>query len=115
LRRKLILGLLVVPLGVLLVALAVVNRDSVSLTLDPFGGRDPRLIVEAPLFLYLLGAFALGVAVGGVSTWLGQAKWRRSARPGARAAGEWRRPAGRLDKKRGGGHKLPAHRHLPVD
>jgi uncharacterized integral membrane protein len=115
LRRKLIFGLLVVPLGVLLVALAVVNRDPVSLTLDPFGGRDARLVVEAPLFLYLLGAFALGVAVGGVATWLGQAKWRRSARQGARAAGEWRRQAGRLDKERDGGHKLPAHRHLPAD
>ena len=71
--RKLILALVVVPLGVVLVALAVVNRKPALLILDPFGGAEPGLFLEAPLFLFLLGAFALGLVVGGVAPWRRQA------------------------------------------
>ena len=59
--RKLVAALIVVPLGVLLVALAVVNRKPVTLGLNPFDANS-GLAVEAPLFLFLLGAFALGLA-----------------------------------------------------
>jgi hypothetical protein len=97
--RKLILALVVVPLGVVLVALAVVNRKPALLILDPFGGAEPGLFLEAPLFLFLLGAFALGLVVGGIATWLGQGKWRRTARAGAREARELRRQADRLEKE----------------
>ena len=84
--RKLVIGLVVVPLGALLVALAVVNRKAAILVLDPFGGVEPRLSLEAPLFLFLLCAFALGLIVGGVAAWFSQGKWRRTARAGAREA-----------------------------
>ncbi len=83
--RKLALGFIVVPLGVVLIALAVVNRKPVELTLDPFGALDPTVGIEAPLFLLLLGAFALGLIVGGIATWFSQGKWRRMAREGIRA------------------------------
>ena len=96
--RKLILALVVVPLGVVLVALAVVNRKPVLLILDPFGGAEPGLFLEAPLFLFLLGAFAFGLVVGGIATWLGQGKWRRTARAEAREARELRRQTDRLEK-----------------
>ena len=46
--RKLILGLVIVPLGVLLVALAVVNRTPAQLVLDPFGGNEPSLVLLGP-------------------------------------------------------------------
>jgi uncharacterized integral membrane protein len=101
----LIFGLVVVPLGLLLVALAVANREPVSLLLDPFGGGSKSLVIEAPLFLFLLGAFALGLLLGGFATWLGQAKWRRSARAGAREASDWRRRAGQLEREREGEHR----------
>ena len=52
-------------------ALAVVNRKPAILVLDPFGGGEPRLSLEVPLFLFLLGAFALGLIIGGIATWLG--------------------------------------------
>ena len=77
--RKFVAGLIVVPLGVLLVALAVVNRKPVMLGLNPFDGNSD-FGVEAPFFLFLLGAFALGLVIGGLVTWLGQGKWRRTAR-----------------------------------
>jgi hypothetical protein len=78
--RKLILALIVVPLGVVLVALAVVNRKPATLILDPLGSAEPSLSLEAPFFVFLLGAFALGLIVGGAATWLSQGKWRRLAR-----------------------------------
>lgn len=97
--RKLILALVVVPLGVVLIALAVVNRKPALLILNPFGGGEPGFSLEAPLFLFLLGSFALGLVVGGIATWLGQGKWRRTARAEAREARELRRQADRLEKE----------------
>ena len=97
--RKLILALVVVPLGVALIALAVVNRAPTVLILDPFGGSEPHLSLQAPFFLFLLGAFALGLLVGGVASWVNQGKWRRTAREEAREARDWRRQADRLEKE----------------
>jgi hypothetical protein len=97
--RKLILALVVVPLGVVLIALAVVNRAPTVLILDPFGGAEPNFSVQAPFFLFLLAAFALGLAVGGVASWVNQGKWRRTAREEAREARDWRRQADHLEKE----------------
>jgi hypothetical protein len=97
--RKLVLVLVVLPLAVVLIALAVVNRKPALLILDPFGGAESGMSLEAPLFLFLLGAFALGLVVGGIATWIGQGKWRRLAREETRQARDWRRQADRLEKE----------------
>lgn len=97
--RKLILALVIVPLGLVLIALAVVNRAPAELILDPFGGTEPNLTLQAPFFLFLLGAFALGLVVGGVASWVNQGKWRRTAREEAREARDWRRHADRLERE----------------
>lgn len=96
--RKLVLGLVVIPLGLALIALAVVNRSPAELILDPFGGEQ-GYIVEAPLFLFLLCPFALGLLTGGFASWLSQGKWRRTARAEAREARDWRRQADRLERE----------------
>jgi hypothetical protein len=112
--RKLILALVIVPLGVVLVALAVVNRKPALLTLDPFGASEPGLSLEAPLFLMLLGSFALGLVVGGIATWLGQGKWRRLAREETRQARDWRRQADRLEKELEGVDDAGPRAQLPA-
>jgi uncharacterized integral membrane protein len=96
--RRFIAALVLVPLAVLLVALAVVNRKPVTLGLNPFDA-NAGFAVEAPLFLLLLGAFACGLLIGGLATWLGQSKWRKTARVEAREASTWRRQADRLEKE----------------
>lgn len=96
--RNFFAGLVLVLLGVLLVALAVVNRMPVMLGLNPFDSRS-GFGIEAPLFLFLLGAFALGLVIGGLATWLSQGKWRKTARAEAREASTWRRQADRLEKE----------------
>ena len=112
--RKFVAGLIVVPLGVLLVALAVANRKPVMLGLNPFDGNS-GFGVEAPFFLFLLGAFALGVVIGGFATWLGQGKWRRTARVEAREASTWRRQADRLEKELEGLDARPKRVRLAAD
>jgi uncharacterized integral membrane protein len=97
--RKLVFALIFVPLGVLLIALAVVNRKPVELILDPFGGPDPGLTWQAPFFLFLIGAFALGLVVGGIATWFSQGKWRKTARVRRREADEWHSRADKLEQE----------------
>lgn len=113
--RKLVLALVVIPLGVVLVTLAIVNRKPALLVLDPFGGSEGGLSLEAPLFLFLLGAFALGLVVGGIATWLRQGKWRKTAREGAREARELRRQADRLETELEGAGSATARPRLAVD
>jgi hypothetical protein len=96
--RRLLAALILVPLALLLVALAVANRKAVTLGLNPLDSTA-GFGVEAPLFLFLFGAFALGLVVGGFATWLGQSEWRLMARTQAREATSWRRQAERLEKE----------------
>ncbi|MFZ2017373.1 MAG: LapA family protein [Methyloceanibacter sp.] len=113
--RKIALGFIVVPLAVVLIALAVVNRKPVELTLDPFGGLDPSVAIEAPLFLLVLGVFACGLIVGGIATWFTQGKWRRMAREEARQARDWRRQVDRLEKELEGLDSNRDRARLPAD
>jgi heme/copper-type cytochrome/quinol oxidase subunit 1 len=113
--RKIAIGFIVVPVGVVLIALAVVNRKPVELVLDPFGALSPSLSIEAPLFLLVLGVFAVGLIVGGITTWFTQGKWRRMAREEAREAHEWRRQADRLEKELEGLDSTRLRARLPAD
>jgi hypothetical protein len=112
--RKLAAGLLVLPLGALLVALAVVNRKAVTLGLNPFDGES-GFGIEAPFFLFLLGAFGLGLIAGGGATWLDQGKWRRKARADAREASNWRRQSDRLEKELEGADARAYRIRLPAE
>ena len=113
--RKLILVLVVLPLALVLITLAVVNRKPALLVLDPLGGTEPGLSLEAPLFLLLLGAFAFGLVVGGIATWIGQGKWRRLAREETRQARDWRRQADRLEKELEGTDRGAPRAQLPAE
>ena len=111
--RKFVLGLVIIPLGLALIALAVVNRGPAELILDPFGG-DHGDMVEAPLFLFLLCAFALGLLLGGFASWLNQGKWRRTAKAEAREAQDWRRQADRLERELESVHASQQRPQLPA-
>jgi uncharacterized integral membrane protein len=113
--RKIALGFIVVPLAVVLIALAVANRKPAELTLDPFGALDPTVGIVAPLFLLLLGAFAFGLIVGGIATWFTQGKWRRMAREETRQARDWRRQVDRLEKELEGLDSTRVRARLPAD
>ncbi len=112
LRRALAL-LVLLPLGVLLIALAVVNRKPVTLGLNPFDANS-GLGVEAPLFLFLLGAFATGILVGGLAAWYEQGKWRSKARKEAREARTLRGEVERLEREHDAAPTKPLRPRLPA-
>jgi len=88
--RKIVAAIILVPLAVVIIAFAVANRQIVTVSLDPFSGGEPAAAVTLPLFVLIIVLLMLGVLVGGIAAWLGQGKWRRSARRLEREAGELR-------------------------
>src|SRR5262249_56248865 len=77
--RKIVLGAILVPLVLVIVALAVANRDPVTVSFDPVNA-DPAFALQPRLFVLALVLLAAGVVIGGVAAWLRQSRWRRSAR-----------------------------------
>lgn len=70
-----------VPLALIILFFAMANRGSVRIGLDPFAPQDGSgPSIEAPVFLVVLAAMALGVLAGGLSSWLGHLPVRRAAR-----------------------------------
>jgi hypothetical protein len=59
---RLVTILILVPLAIVLVALAVANRAPVAFTIDPFNPGNPGLTLSLPLFVLLFAALALGLA-----------------------------------------------------
>ena len=94
--------LLAVPAAVILLTLAVINRHAVRLVLDPFRPDEPVLFVVLAFYAYLIGALLIGIVVGGLGVWLGQARWRRSARRQGAEVQRWRAEANRLERERQG-------------
>jgi uncharacterized integral membrane protein len=78
--RKIVTGIIVVPLAVIIIAFAVANRQIVTVSFDPFSSTAPAYAANLPLFVLIFIVLILGVIVGGVGSWIGQAKWRRGHR-----------------------------------
>jgi uncharacterized integral membrane protein len=88
------------PIAVILIALALANRHTVRLVLDPFRPEAPVLSVDLPFYIFLLGALIVGVLLGGLATWLSQGPWRHRARMRAHEAARWQAEAERLTRER---------------
>lgn len=78
--RKIVWALIIVPSAVIIVAFAVANRQAVTVSFDPFSSASPAYATTLPLFVLIFVLLILGVLVGGIAAWIGQAKWRRTAR-----------------------------------
>lgn len=76
---KLSTWLISVPLGILGITVAVANRQTVGVSLDPFSTTAPALSFEAPMFAVIFGAVFLGMVIGGTSMWINQGHYRRRA------------------------------------
>ncbi len=70
--------LLITPPVLLFLAFAILNRQSVTVTLDPFGNDIPGLQFTAPLFIVIIVSGAVGALLGSAITWFGQGRHRRS-------------------------------------
>ena len=60
--KRILTLVIAVPLGILLVVLAVANRQVVTLALNPFRPDDSVVSLNAPFFLILFLAVLIGMA-----------------------------------------------------
>jgi uncharacterized integral membrane protein len=78
--NRFLLIVVVVPIAIVLIALAVANRGLIAFTLDPFNPGNPALTLQAPLFVILFATLAIGMVIGSVATWFRQGRYRKAAR-----------------------------------
>jgi uncharacterized integral membrane protein len=78
--RKLLAAIILIPLAAALVALALANRHSVTISFDPFNPADPAFVLHSPLFVLAFLLLIGGVVIGGLAAWMKQGRWRRRAR-----------------------------------
>ena len=78
--RKIVTTIVLVLIAIVLVLLAVANRQTVTVSFDPFNQADPALAFAPPLYWLILIALIGGVLLGGCAAWQRQSKWRRRAR-----------------------------------
>jgi uncharacterized integral membrane protein len=98
--RRILWLLVAFPAAALLITLAIANRHSVRLVLDPFRPETPVLSLVLPFYGFLFGALLIGVLLGGAATWLSQSRWRRTARVRSSEAKRWQTEADRLMRER---------------
>jgi uncharacterized integral membrane protein len=101
--RKIVRALILIPLALILVALAVANRQTVTVSFDPFDRVDPAFSIALPLYVLILALVIAGVIVGGVAAWLRQGKWRGRARLAESNARELRLENDQLKHRDGSG------------
>jgi len=91
--RSLLRWTVYLPLALLILYFAMANRGSITISLDALKIGDlSKYSFQAPLFLVVLTATALGVLAGGASCWISHRGLRRDARiaraDAAKAQGE---------------------------
>jgi uncharacterized integral membrane protein len=80
LLRNIVAAIVLVPLAVIIIAFAVANRGTVTLSFDPFNGNDPAATVSLPLYALIILLLIVGVLIGGIASWSRQGRWRGAAR-----------------------------------
>jgi len=78
--RKVLAALVLIPVVIVLVLFAVANRQTVTVSFDPFSTVAPAYAASLPLFVLVFVLVIIGVLIGGTAAWLGQGKWRRAVR-----------------------------------
>jgi uncharacterized integral membrane protein len=101
--RKIVRALILIPLALILIALAVANRQTVTVSFDPFDRVEPAFSIALPLYMLILALVIAGVIIGGVAAWLRQGKWRGRARVAESNARELRVENDQLKHRDGSG------------
>ncbi len=94
---RFIKAVLFIVIALAVAFLSIANRQSVTVSLDPFSRAVPEFSFTAPFFLVLFGAVAFGVILGGIAAWSAQSRKRRELR---HARSEIRELKAELEKER---------------
>ena len=78
--RKIVTWIVIVPIAAVIIAFAVANRQTVTVSFDPFSSATPAFAATLPLFAVIFAVLILGVIIGGIAAWIRQSKWRSAAR-----------------------------------
>lgn len=78
--RKIVAAIILVPLAAIIIAFAVANRQTVTVSFDPFSASEPAAAVTLPLFAVIILVLIIGILIGGLASWLRQGRWRSAAR-----------------------------------
>ncbi len=78
--KRLVALLIFLPIGIAVVALAVANRQAVTLSIPPGVGETALLSYELPLFVLLFASLFVGMLLGSFATWITQSRHRKAAR-----------------------------------
>jgi len=97
--KKFIAWLLGLPIAIILIALSVANRQSISFSLDPIARENPLYAIDLPLFVPILGAMFIGLLFGSLIVWINQGRWRRAARKKDFDARYWQEEAEKATKE----------------
>lgn len=98
--NRFVLIAIIVPLAIILIALAVANREPTAFTFDPFNPGNPALTLQLPLFVLLFLAVGIGMIVGSLATWFKQGRYRKMARHRTQEADMLRQAAARTPDDR---------------
>ena len=99
--RRFLWLLLGIAVAALVMPIGISNRQPVTVNLDLFGRTPSPFVADVPLSLLMFGLFMLGLLLGGLAAWLGQGRWRRTARAKSREAYQWKTEADRLARDSG--------------
>lgn len=88
--------LLLIPIAVVIIAFAFINRHTVPVSFDPTGTNIPGLVFQMPLFAVVFASIMIGVVIGGIADWIKQGKHRKAARAAKAEAQQQRNEANRL-------------------
>lgn len=65
--------------GIVLVAFLVANRQTVTISFDPFNTTDPAFSFTAPLWAAPAGSLLIGYVLGALGMWLSNGSLRQKA------------------------------------
>ena len=97
-----------VPIALLVILFALMNRQDVSLSLWPLPWD-----IAAPLFLFTLGAVVFGFFFGALATWLSGGTTRQKLRAANRALAESRDELAILKRQQANNTPAPHAAALP--
>jgi uncharacterized integral membrane protein len=113
LLRAIVAAIVLVPLAVIIIAFAVANRATVTLSFDPFSGNNPAATVSLPLYALIIVLLIIGVLIGGIASWARQGRWRGAARRLERELYVLRGKVATLEGMGEGAADAPAARNPP--
>ena len=78
--KRIVALLIAVPVGALVIALSVANRQDMTLLVPPSVDGTPLASLTLPVFVVLFATLFVGMVLGSIATWFGQRRYRRNAR-----------------------------------